>query len=183
MLDRFLVEHCSPTLAGLKAANLFRYNFSSEEELKEQLTQLSVLLNGKGVFFEVIMRYDKSALILAYRKKKLQANLKKEEVAEFLASYGYAETSLEACLSRLKERFSRYGIFPHEIGVFMGYPLEDVIDFIRHEGKNCKCTGCWKVYHNEGEAEKQFRKFQRCKDVYMQLFSVGRSIMQLTVAA
>ena len=36
--------------------------------------------------------------------------------------------------------------FPHEIGVFLGYPLEDVVGFIRHRGKCFTCCGCWKSY-------------------------------------
>ena len=29
MLENKLIEHCSPTLAGLKTANMFNYRFSS----------------------------------------------------------------------------------------------------------------------------------------------------------
>lgn len=183
MLDRFLIEHCSPTLAGLKAANLFRCFISSSEELREQLLMLNGKLNCKGLYFEVLSENGRSALILVYRRRMLQNQLDKSGVSEFLAAYGYADQSVEYCIGRLKSRFSENGEFPHEIGIFAGYPLEDVIGFIRNGGRNSKITGCWKVYHNEGEAARLFYKFQKCKDIYTQLFSVGRSIVQLTVAA
>lgn len=183
MLDRILIEHCSPALAGLKAANLFRCTISSSEELRKQLILLNRNLNGKGLYLEILRETSKSALILVYRKKMLQSQLDKREVAEFLAGYGYTDRSLESCIARLKKRFGENEEFPHEIGIFAGYPLADVIGFIQNSGQNYKFTGCWKVYHNEGEAKKLFRKFQRCKELYEQMFSVGKSIVQLTIAA
>lgn len=183
MLDHILIEHCSPTLAGLKAANLFRCFISSSRELNEQLMLLNSKLNSKGLSFEVLRETGRSALILVYRKKMLQDHLNKKGVEEFLAGYGYASLSVEYCIGRLKSRFSENEDFPHEIGIFAGYPLDDVIGFIQNGGRNSKFTGCWKVYHNESEAERLFHKFQRCKDIYAQLFAVGRSIVQLTVAA
>ena len=70
-----------------------------------------------------------------------------------------------------------------EIGLFLGYPLGDVAGFIRNRGKNCKCSGCWKVYCNELEAQKRFAQIQKCRQVYTRLWTQGRSLWQLTVAA
>ena len=53
--------------------------------------------------------------------------------------------------------------FPHEIGLFLDYPLVDVIGFIRNTGKNCKCSGCWKAYGNAKEAEKTFCKYKNAE--------------------
>ena len=73
--------------------------------------------------------------------------------------------------------------FPHEIGVFLGYPLEDVIGFIKNSGQNSICTGCWKVYYNECEALKLFKRYKKCREVYQRLFKQGKTVLQLTVAA
>lgn len=83
------------------------------------------------------------------------------------------------CASGWKNR----GGFPHEIGLFLGYPLGDVEGFIRNRGQNCKCAGCWKVYCNELEAQKRFARIQKCRKVYARLWAQGRSVWQLTVAA
>lgn len=56
----------------------------------------------------------------------------------------------------MKDRLHMCEKFPHEIGLFLDYPLVDVIGFIRNTGKNCKCSGCWKAYGNAKEAEKTF---------------------------
>ena len=82
----------------------------------------------------------------------------------------------------LKERLAESDRFPHEIGLFLGYPPKDVIAFIRNEGRNSKCTGCWKVYYDEKEAKQTFAKFKKCRDVYLRLWNQGRTVSQLTVA-
>ena len=84
---------------------------------------------------------------------------------------------------QLKERLRTSACFPHEIGLFLGYPLPDVIGFIRNRGRNCKCCGFWKVYSNEWETRQLFEKFRKCLRVYAQVLVSERSIAQLTVVA
>ena len=70
-----------------------------------------------------------------------------------------------------------------QIGIFLGYPLEDVLGFIENGGKNCLSCGCWKVYSNECEALKAFERYEKCKAVYQRLFASGCPLTRLTVAA
>lgn len=113
----------------------------------------------------------------------MESDLKKDEVKTLLFRYGYKSEEMENCLLELKTRLSESNDFPHEIGLFLSYPLEDVIGFIEQEGKNYKCRGLWKVYCNECETIKLFARFKKCTAVYRKLFTNGRSITQLTVAA
>ncbi len=50
------------------------------------------------------------------------------------------------------ENFALPRQFPHEIGLFLGYPPEDVCGYIRNKGKCQKCTGHWQVYGDENFA-------------------------------
>lgn len=63
-------------------------------------------------------------------------------------------------LEQLRTRLHGSEEFPHEIGVFLGYPLNDVLGFIKYHGSNCKGMGDWKVYGDLGEAQKTFAKFK-----------------------
>lgn len=182
-MERFLIEHCSPTLAGLKTANLFSCTVNSVSELNSYLHKANQELNKKDVFLEILQNRNKRAVILVYRRSRLQKELENNAVSYFLASYGYSSNSLTYCIERLKKRFEHSDSFPHEIGVFLGYPLEDVVGFIENGGKNSKCSGFWKVYSDECSAVKLFERYNKCRKVYMQLFAGGRSILQLTVAA
>lgn len=183
MLERQLIEHCSPTLASIKTANLFRYVYSSREELKNCIYLWNEMLSIKGVFLEVLKRGRQDALIYVYRKEKLKEDLKKQGVCDFLKKCGYSNGTEQEILDFLKQRLQENEGFPHEIGLFLGYPLEDVIGFVENGGKNSKCSGCWKVYGDQDQAMRLFEQFKKCKDVYKCLFAEGRTISQLTVAA
>ena len=102
---------------------------------------------------------------------------------ELLERYGYTDTSADGAIERLRMRLASGDGFPHEIGLFLGYPVEDVLGFIENAGQNCKCCGCWKVYCNECEAVRTFARYKKCRDIYKRLWQEGRSVLQLTVAA
>ncbi len=183
MLEHYLVEHCSPTLASIKTANLFTFICQSDEELNRYVTDWNQKFHSKGVSIAVLRNRGQKALLYVYRADRLNADLNKPGVPEFLAGYGYEEFSADYGISQLKKKFARDDTFPHEIGLFLGYPLEDVTGFIENAGKNSKCSGCWKVYCNECETMKLFARFKKCKEVYRKLFLQGRrSVLQLTVA-
>ena len=182
-MERFLIEHCSPTLAGLKTANLFSCPANSESELNTYLLRANNELNDRDVYLELLRKDNERAIIYVYRKKKLQKELQDKNISGFLSQYGYSSDSVSYCIEYLRKRFESGDGFPHEIGVFLGYPLEDVIGFIENAGKNSKCSGCWKVYSDECNAMKLFELYNKCRKIYMKLFAGGRSIMQLTVAA
>ncbi|BCI59829.1 DUF3793 family protein [Solibaculum mannosilyticum] len=182
MLERYLVEHCSPTLASLKTANLFSYSYPSEDMLYRYVEAWHQQLSVKGVSVEVLRKKDNVALIYVYRRDRLGQDLSHPDTAAFLQDYGYENLSVTEAIARLKGRFEQGEEFPHEIGLFLGYPLGDVKGFIQNAGKNSKCAGCWKVYCDECEAVKLFAKFKKCRDVYTRLFQQGRTVLQLTVA-
>lgn len=182
-LEKEIIQHCAPTLAGLKSAGLFNCRSKSGEMLKQALIDVNHKLNVRGVYVEIMRQKEDFALIYTYRKTHLARDLQKKGVEELLLSYGYEGTDVEACLQQLRSRLASYDCFPHEIGVFLGYPIEDVKGFIQHGGRNCKCCGLWKVYCNECEAQKQFAKIDKCTRVYQRVFAQGRSITQMTVSA
>ena len=183
LLEKYLIDHCAPTLASLKTACLFWYSESTERELEEQIQIWNQRLQENGLFLMVLNRRKEKALVYVCRKSHLEADLQKPGAARFLTEYGYQKTDVGYALSRLKKRLAQEGAFPHEIGIFLGYPLGDVIGFIRNRGQNCKCTGCWKVYCNECEAIRLFAQFRKCREIYGRLWNQGKSVRQLTVAA
>ena len=87
-MERYLIEHCSPTLASVKAANLFNAVTEDEQELAEQVEQWNRLMNPKGVKLLVLRNHGRRALVYVYREKKLQEKLDGSGVAGFLTKYG-----------------------------------------------------------------------------------------------
>lgn len=182
-IEKMLVEHCSATLASIKTANLFNMKFSSQVELEEQFAYWNLCLAEKGIRLFVLRIQNEMALVYVYRQKQLHNDLNRPEVADFLKTYGYLSTNVDYALERLRCRIQSSEVFPHEIGLFLDYPLEDVKGFIENKGQNYKFSGLWKVYCNEDATKKIFQKYKKCKDVYAKLWQQGRSVIQLTVAA
>lgn len=181
-LDKYLVQHCAPTLASIKTANLFSCAYESDSNLEYSVGVWNEVFKNKGVELIVLKKHNHKALIYVCRKSRLRADLAKDGVKEFLAGYGYSGVDADEAIRTLKGRLCSMNEFPHEIGIFLNYPLGDVKGFIENAGTNCKCTGCWKVYCNECEAVKLFARFKKCTEVYSRLYLSGkRDIMQLTV--
>lgn len=180
-LEKGLFEHCAPTLAGIKCAGLFNYYHDGESLVREEVQEINRLINEKGVYVEVLKMRTDSALIYIYRPAMLEEALGKSGVFDLLLKYGYKSCDADYCIKRLKSKFISSSCFPHEIGIFLGYPLEDVKGFIENAGRNCECCGAWKVYCNSEEKVKLFAQIKKCKDVYTKLFFEGVGISKMTV--
>lgn len=183
MSEELIVRYCSPTLAGLKTGNLFSCKVESLTELKNKIDYVNDLLNSKGVCVCLLKLWSNRALIYVFRPSKLKNDLSRKGADVLLNKAGYIGKSLFGDIKHLADRIENCNEFPHEIGLFLGYPIEDIYGFIANKGKNCKCTGCWKVYNNECEAKKTFAKYKKCTDVYCKKLSDGLSILSLTITA
>ena len=94
------------------------------------------------------------ALLYLFRMEKLRRELEREKTRAILKTQGYNYETSDEAIEILKSRMGDNGSFPHEVGLFLGYPEEDVRGFMINQGKNCKCCGCWKVYCDECSARK-----------------------------
>ncbi len=182
--EESLIKNASPTLASIKMASLYSFRFHSSNECKNTLQSFNQKMNPKGIFIELLKNEGDFYLIYVYRKSHLLAALENKNVKDFLKKFGYSSCdNLEHCFFMLKSRLCEENDFPHEIGIFLGYPLYDVKAFIENEGRDCIFCGDWKVYHNEEKAKVLFCKYRHCKEVYIKAYSAGRKLNQMLVSA
>ena len=182
--DLLLAEHGAPVLAGIKTANLITCQRAWYPDLPQMLAAYQRAFAGRGVCFRILCACDYRFLLLVYRPARLLEDLASREARALLSRYGYPmEEGLDALLDHLSRRTADRAEFPHEIGLFLGYPLCDVLGYIKNRGQNSKLTGWWQVYGDEAEAARLFSRFRKCRDVYSRLWSEGRSVQQLTVCA
>ena len=183
MSEEMLVRHCSPTLAGIKTGSLFGCEFSSREELVNELRRFNSIFSGKGLRVVSLSYQNGRALIYIYRPAQLSRDLDCELSCRLLKSHGYPCGSCERCIRELSSRLKSNGDFPHEIGLCLGYPPEDVSGFIEHKAKGCKCVGTWKVYGDEKKAAKTFARYKKCTELYLRQLHRGFPIDRLAVRA
>lgn len=123
MFEEYLITHCSPTLASLKPASLFLYRFSSGEELYESVAVWDAQFQKKGIRITILREDTETALIYVYRPDAMVRELSRPEIISFLVSTGYQAGTIDQMLEQLRSRLHGSEEFPHEIGVFLGYPL------------------------------------------------------------
>lgn len=182
MSEEIFIRYCSPTLAGIKTANLFSCRFEDEKEMRESVRRLNVILVKKGIRVVPLRFHEGCALIYAYRPSKLLQDLQQADACSLLKERGYVSEAPERCIVQLIRRLADGGEFPHEIGLFLGYPPEDVCGFIENKAGGYKCVGEWKVYGDVDQAREIFAKYRKCTEIYCTQFAQGKSIERLTVA-
>lgn len=182
MSEELIIRHCSPTLAGMKTGNMFACPFSSEEDIKNSIRILNKKLIRKGLRILPLRYSNGRALIYVYRPKKLKQDLINTSASCILHKIGYPYNNPDHCVAQLIKKLRSSSDFPHEIGLFLGYPPEDVQGFIENKAEKYKCTGCWKVYGDENKARRIFSEYKKCAYNYYRLWQKGKTIEWLTAA-
>lgn len=180
-----LASLCAPTLAGLKPASLFRYQPGAGQSGSAMAAAWHAALCDRGVAVRVLKNCPRTGAVLVYvyRSAQMDTLLKNCDVLHFLQSEGYRPGTADALLTQLSQRLCCEGDFPHEVGIFLGYPLADVVGFIQNHGQNFTVCGHWKVYTDPAAAQQQFARYKKCETIYTRCYRRGTPIRRLTVAA
>ena len=182
MSEEILVRQGAPTLAGIKTGSLFPCPCEDREALLSDIRKLNRRLSPKGLCLLPLRFLPGQALLYLYRPAGLRRDLRDVQASELLQQAGYGDESCERCVARLVCRFRESSEFPHEVGLFLSYPPEDVKGFINHCAGGFKCAGLWKVYGDEKKACELFARFKKCTEIYCALWEAGSGIEQLAVA-
>ena len=175
-----LILQCAPFLKGIKIACILNITEENSRELYE-------ILEGTGIKFKILTRNHGKCLVFLYRRESFSRYLKRTDVRDFLGSYGYEDVEPEKMLERLSKRVCQYSdgeiCFPHEIGAFLDYPIDDVKCFIEKDGKDSLFSGYWKVYNNPGRAKMIFWAYDKAKTSAVNEYLIGKSIRDIAYAA
>ncbi|MCD8331143.1 MAG: DUF3793 family protein [Oscillospiraceae bacterium] len=180
MIEETLVRQCAPTLAGLKTGSLFSVAVPPGQELYQGVKSLNQRLGPKGLRLLPVRRRRERLLLYLYRSDLLRRDLEDRSACLLLEELGYPCPLAGQCVARMVRRVRECPDFPHEVGLFLGYPPEDVRGFMEH--RNCKLTGCWKVYGDPQKAQEIFRRYRQCTAVYCRRWRAGASLEQLAEA-
>lgn len=168
-----VASQCAPVLKGIKASNIITVPSGAWKTLRK------IFKNSAIICVPLYLGKEKDVLLL-YRYELLTRHLGRECVIRFLKSYGYDSLDTASVIIRLRLHYQEYMAgkrpFPHELGVILEYPVEDVESFILHEGRNCLLASYWKVYHNREQAEQIFQKYDEARLKAMREVLEGRPL-------
>lgn len=169
---------CAPFLKGLKVSCVISMDTALYGGLAE-------IFDNMDIAYHRLSCSEGKCLVLFYRPEELRRYLQQTQVQNLMREYGYTDMNVQQMLLRLSERvrnFTGRGIgFPHEIGIFLGYPLEDVKGFIENNGKKYLMIGYWKVYSNPVGARMVFKQYDRAKYCAVNEFLTGKSIREIAL--
>ena len=167
--EAVLVRQCAPTLAGMKPGSIFCFHHCSLEVSRQKVCQWNKQLEPFGLTVQILLERpgSGSVIVFVYRHDRLEQMLSDDAYQSFLAEAGYERTNLDGLLEQLAQRLRTQPEFPHEIGVFLGYPLQDVIGFIENHGRNFTCCSFWKSYGDPAEMQVCFACYRRCIQTYV----------------
>ena len=165
-----LVVQCAPLLAGLKISNLLIISAENQEAFEN-------LMNDRDLSVYFLTRLNGKVVYLLFRYEELEALMTDSNISSFFRREGYSDLSIYAVLRKFKKRYERHtlsgGEFPHEMGLILGYPIEDVVGFIENEGNNCLYTGYWKVYNRLEEKKRIFISYEKATERIVKMISRG----------
>ena len=164
----------APTIRGLKAACLINFRRGKSEDMRSSWkNNADKWLDDLGVEWLLLNEHaqdNNNALVLIFRRELLARALRCCKACNILKAQGYPvhnniNLNLDECLKCLCEKFSSGIKCPHEVGLFLDYPPDDVKCFMENKpSKNQSCSGCyWKVYSNVRKARRTFRKFRQAE--------------------
>lgn len=177
--EQLVICHCAPVLRGIKVSNLVSCSKQDFPFVKREADNLNKRFEPFGLKCSVLCECKNFSLVFVYDCHKLEKFLNEHDNREYLESVGYSCVSTECMLSELAQRIDGCQEFPHEIGSFLGYPIEDVVGFTRNHGANFKYSGYWKVYGDIRKAKALFESFDLCSRKCSKLAMKGFSIEEV----
>lgn len=157
----FLRWSVGPCLAGIQPASLVRIPLRFSGFWSGSCAGLGIC---SGLSAKVMRRGIGGDLVLFYRSGRLARTVLRGAASRFLQRLGYPIASgLDDCLGCLENRFKALDNFPHEVGIFLGYPLPDVIGFMTGCCVPCQSRGYWKVFQRLEKAERTFARMDAAR--------------------
>lgn len=172
-IGRQIALQCAPLLAGIKLSNVLITECENEGMVKGLFENTSLLA-------KVIYQGKDRITFLIYQEEELIDYLMGRKERELMDFLGYEDRDINDILDEFSKRFAGYmegiGSFPHEMGLLLEYPVEDVVGFMENQGNNFLYAGYWKVYGNLQKALDTFEQYNEAKERMVRLVSQGRSI-------
>lgn len=171
-----LALQCAPVLSYKKIANLLIVSNHKEKLLQE-------FIEDTGLIYFKLLQTERRTTYLIFWKEELEEYLLQKDVNEFFDQIGYQSMDMEYVLSMFAKRYTIWNRtaceFPHEMGLLLGYPIDDVKGFIIHQGRNFLYSGYWKVYQEVEKKKALFETYEMATTEVTRMVYQGSSIREI----
>ncbi|SFH93583.1 Protein of unknown function [Tindallia magadiensis] len=166
--QRWITEKLAPVLLAAKPAEMLCFS-GKDEEGKIRIRMIQEYINQVPcVNFRQFSMQNGRQKILFYHQRKMMEVLQDSRNLRFLNTQGYTEAKdMEDYLDMLVLKIST-GKIPHEIGVFLGYPLKDVLGYMGHPSLKLTKVNGWKIYGNPSVSDRTYEAIEKAKHIIRQ---------------
>lgn len=178
-LASYLALESAEVLHGEKPANLVSIP-NRRRSCGRNLYELwhehgTEVVSASGLAARELADRGDSVLLLLYSPRLIEELLKRPSVTTVLKKAGYTGfSSVGQILDEISARISA-SEFPHEIGVFLGYPLKDVAAFMGLASIPFSCQGPWKIFGDPRPSLRLAERFRCCRIAMAQRLAAGTS--------
>lgn len=178
-IEKFITYNVSPVIAEVKPASTINFKKDGQNNYKKWCDFGEEFIRNIELEYVELREDDNSIIILIFKRDVLFKYINNSESKEFLINLGYSnQVNVDSFLNMLKHRY-KLNNCPHELGIFLGIPIEDVRDFMGCTNKKCLLNGYWKVYNNCNYAKRVFMEFDDIREHVALNIIHGSNLMEL----
>jgi hypothetical protein len=166
----WFVQLIAPVLTGAKPAEIL--SFPNDEKHGERLDNIKscIMLSSKLLYKEFSI-CTKCTKLFIYHKNALNETLSDKRNNRFLIEQGYPLAyKLDEYIDVLMSKMYK-GIIPDEIGIFLGYPVKDVIGFMGHASLKLTKVNGWRIYGDPRISDKRYNDFMEAKEAIKKMLA------------
>lgn len=179
-LEIIMADSCAPMIFGVKPSNMVAFDRRAPGYDDRWFDGLCRAFARAGIASYVLCSCPARRLVLFYRPAMLRDHLNDPETKAILMKEGYRMGgTVSEMIAHLAGRIAGERKFPHEIGLFLGYPARDVAGFIQNNGNGGVGCGYWRVYHDPEGAKRRFAFYDKCRDMISDMLTEGRSLSNI----
>ncbi|MDD7753415.1 MAG: DUF3793 family protein [Clostridiales bacterium] len=164
-----ILEMLGAVILGSKPAEIINVP-GSKEDKKIKLSQIEAFFsNCSRITYRIITTHDGGKRVLFINEKSMEKVLVNKRCINFLKFVGYpADYQLNDYMDELVFRLQSEE-FPHEIGVFLGYPLKDVLGFMGYGKNELVEVKNWRIYGDKEISYEVYNNFMRDKAIMKEM--------------
>lgn len=164
-----ILEMLGAVILGSKPAEIINVP-GSKEDKKIKLSKIEAFFsNCSRITYRIITTHDGGKRVLFINEKSMEKVLVNKRCINFLKFVGYSsDYELNDYMDELVFRLQSEE-FPHEIGVFLGYPLKDVLGFMGYWKNELVEVKNWRIYGDKEISYEVYNNFMRDKAIMKEM--------------
>ncbi len=160
------ISKLGPVIIGSKPIHIYSFSSKNDNSMKTVKIINDHFKNCRKIKYEIFKCKDNSTKMIFFNPVVLDVILRKPENMEFLQTLGYPKAySMDTYLCNLIGKMIRVEEH-HEIGVFLGYPLKDVMGFMGFSNLKLTKVNGWRIYGDPTESDEKFIRFKSNEELF-----------------